>query len=206
MHARPIITPSAPVSLSSTCSAFSGLRTSPLANTGISTASLISRMVSILGIAPVAAGSCAPMNRQCSECPHALRDARYPRPVAVLLDSTRYASSALPVRSTAVDHGVENSSHEVFVAQQRGTGQATADFLRRATHVDVDDLGAAVRPRAAQPAPSPRVRSRRSAPRAVTGPRRSRVVVRSWRNATGSRRRSSSRWSRGWRPTDDTGV
>ena len=37
-------------------------------------------------------------------------------------------------------HGVQNICHQGFVTQQRGAGRLAADFLRRATHVDVDDL------------------------------------------------------------------
>jgi len=40
------------------------------------------------------------------------------------------------------DHGLEDARHQRLVFQQRGTRQGVAHLLRRAAHVDVDDVGA----------------------------------------------------------------
>ena len=43
-----------------------------------------------------------------------------------------------------VRHGLQYGRNEFFILQQRRTGGLAADLLRRAAHVDIDDLGAAV--------------------------------------------------------------
>ena len=39
-------------------------------------------------------------------------------------------------------HRIEDAPHERLVAEQRGAAQPVVDLLRRAAHVDVDDLRA----------------------------------------------------------------
>ena len=139
--ARPIMIASAPV-CSSTALAFSGVAMSPFAITGIATACLTARNGVVLDGADERAGARAAVHRQRRDA-RILRDAR---------DRTALRSPGCqPVRilrvtgtSTARTTASTMRRDQRLVREQRRAGRGVADLLRRAAHVDVDDLRAAL--------------------------------------------------------------
>ena len=116
---------------------------SPLATTGSRVAALTARDRVVLRFAAEPARAGAAVNR---EELHARfrRDARDAQCVPVV----RIPTGADLQGHRNLDrrhHRVEDARHQLLVAEERRPGRLIADLLCRATHIDVDDLGATTR-------------------------------------------------------------
>ena len=152
-------------------------------------------MVSYSASPREAAGARAAVDRE-----HAAR----PRASAMrAMRSALRRSGAGPVRilsvtgtSTARDHGLEDARHQRLVLEQRRAGGDVADLLRRAAHVDVDDLRALRRRCSAPRRRASPGRRRRSAPRSGRPRRRGRGAAASCAMSRSSGARTPSRTPR----------
>ena len=96
----------------------------------------------VLGLAGITAGAGAAVNRQRLDA-GTLGDARHHDGIAVIAvpagaDFQRHR------HIDCADHGLEDARDQRFVLQQCRTRHHIADFFRRATHVDIDDLRALI--------------------------------------------------------------
>ena len=118
---------------------------SPLATTGNAQRGLHGGHGVVLGLAAVALLARAAVHRDHRDAGvlggarQAQRVAFAVAPAAAHLQRHRHA-----VRRAGGDHGLDDGQRQRLVPHQRRAGPLVAHLLRRATHVDVDDLRAAV--------------------------------------------------------------
>src|SRR5690606_33513571 len=96
----------------------------------------------VFGLAGVQVGTSAAMQRQrrdadiLGQAGDTQRIALVPAPAGASLERNRYTQ-----RRTSLDHRLQDTRHEILVAQQGRTGGGVAYLLDRAAHVDIDDPG-----------------------------------------------------------------